>query len=187
MNILIVDNNTKHIDEIKSICEGNLVHVVKYYDNLGSVYQDYDLIILTGGTGLSIDKHEDDFVGEIDLIKNSNKPIIGICLGFELICHVFGCLMEKEEVRETGIIEINTLTADKIFLGKDKLKVLMAHKWHVKEVNPVLIPLARSEKGIDIVKHISRPIYGFQFHPEINEPANDGKKIFKECLKTIFN
>jgi GMP synthase-like glutamine amidotransferase len=186
MNILIVDNNTKHIDGIKRICEGNSINVAKYYDNLDNVYQDYDLIILTGGTGLSIDKHENDFVGEINLIKNSNKPIIGICLGFEVICHAFGCRMEREEEREKGIVGIDALTNDKILLGKDKLKVSMAHKWHVKEVNSVLIPLARSAKGIDIVKHINKPIYGFQFHPETNEPANDGEMIFKECLKNIF-
>ena len=63
----------------------------------------------------------------------------------------------------------------------------MGHKWHIKEVNSVLIPLAKSAKGIDIVKHVNKKIYGFQFHPEITEPKNDGEIIFKTCLDVINN
>lgn len=187
MNILIIDNNSKHIDEIKKLCEGNKVNVLKYSDNLDNVYFDYDLIILTGGTGLAIDKHENDLSSEINLIKNSTKPIIGICLGFEVICHAFGCKMEREDEREKGLVEIEAITEDRVLLGKKKLKVLMAHKWHVKEVSKDLIPLARSLKGIDIIKHVNKPIYGFQFHPEIIEPENDGPVIFKTCLDIIKN
>lgn len=187
MNILIIDNNSKHIDDIKNLCKGNSIDILKYYDDLNNIYENYDLIILTGGTGLPLDKHEKDLIGEINLVKNLNKPIIGICLGFEVICHTFGCKMEREDEREKGLVDIDVLISDKIFSRKDKLKVSMAHKWHVKEVASKLIPLARSLKGIDIVKHIDRPIYGFQFHPEITEPKNDGEMIFKNCLDMFKN
>jgi GMP synthase (glutamine-hydrolysing) len=184
MKILIIDNNSKHIEKIKELCKDNIVEVLKYSDDLVGMDRNYDLVILSGGTGLPINKKEKELMGEINLIKNSTKPIIGICLGFELICHAFDCKMIREEEREKGIVEINILN-DEYFLGKKKLKVLMAHKWHVREVGPEIIPLAQTSKGIDIIKHKSRPIYGFQFHPEIIEPENDGKFIFEEVFNLL--
>ncbi len=185
MKILIVDNNTKHIEDVKALCVSNEIHVMKWGEISPDTYTGFDLIILSGGSGMAIDKHEEDFLNEIELIKNSNRPIIGICLGFELICHTFGCKMEREEEREKGIVKIDVVKNDVIFEGKDKLNVMMMHKWHVRDVDSILEVLARSEKGIDIVKHFHKPIYGFQFHPEIIEPQNDGSKIFMNCLNNI--
>ncbi len=185
MKILLVDNNTKHIGDIKKLCTEHEV-IVKRWELLQSEdYKDFDLVILSGGSGMAIDEHEKDLAKEIKLIKNSDRPIIGICLGFELICHSFGSRMEREDEREKGIFEIETTEESPIFAGKKKLKVFMAHKWHVKEVGANLIVLAKSPKGIDVIKHKDKPIYGFQFHPEITDENNDGAEIFYICLKEI--
>jgi GMP synthase (glutamine-hydrolysing) len=183
MKILIIDNNSKHIEEIKNLCLGHAVSILKWSEISTDSYRPFDLIILSGGSGMSIDKHTADFKTEADLIRKSNKPIIGICLGFELICKTFGCRIEREEESERGLIEIQTMKDDQIFGEKSKFKVFMAHKWHVREVDPPLIPLARSEKGIDIVRHLEKQIYGFQFHPEVLDPENDGHLIFNSLIE----
>lgn len=185
MRILLVDNNTKHIEDIKKLCIDHQVTVKKWNEITSREYEDFALIILSGGTGMAIENHEQDLATEMELIRRSDKPIIGICLGFELICHVFGAKMEKEEERERGVIEIDVVEQNPIFNGKVKLKVFMAHKWHVRSVEPDLIVLAKTAKGVDVVKHKDRPIYGFQFHPELLDENNDGSRIFNNCLKTF--
>lgn len=185
---LIVNNNTKHIKAIKKLCSdlGYNSNVIKWDKLKPSDYKKFDLIILSGGTGMAIDKHEKDFKNEIELIKKSNKPIIGFCLGFELICYVFGCTMIRENQAEKGIVKIKAIKKHKIFANKKTFKVYMSHKWHVKKINSSnLIILAKSTKGIDIVKHKDRFIYGFQFHPEIVKPLNNGADIFNNCLELI--
>ena len=185
MRILLVDNNTKHIEDIKKLCSKYEVIVKRWNEITSREYEDFDLIVLSGGTGMAIENHEQDLATEMELIRRSDKPIIGVCLGFELICHVYGSKMEKEDVREKGIIEIDVLLPDPVFVGREKLRVYMAHKWHVKDVGPELTILASSHKGIDAVKHKTRPMYGFQFHPEILEEANNGAEVFNKCLDIL--
>src|SRR4051812_33374383 len=115
MKTLIIDNNTKHIDEIKKLCPGHTITVKRWNEAAPDDYSEFDLIILSGGSGMAINEHEQDLANEIALIKNSDKPIIGICLGFELICHAFGCKMEREEVIQKGIFEITPIAPNKIF------------------------------------------------------------------------
>ena len=49
----------------------------------------YDAFVLSGSSKYAILNHLDVYSSEIELIKKSNKPILGICLGFELICYTF--------------------------------------------------------------------------------------------------
>lgn len=185
MNILLIDNNTKHIEDIKNLCPDDVFTIRKWSEVTHADHNSFDLLILSGGSGMAINKHEEDFIPEIELIRNTTKPCIGICLGFELICHTFGSTMEREDEREKGLVTITTTENHPLFHGQNSFTVYMAHKWHTKEVSKDLVVLARSEKGIDIVKHATKNIYGFQFHPEILEPENDGATLFKNCIQLV--
>jgi putative intracellular protease/amidase len=57
----------------------------------------YDLIILSGGTNMTLLKNLPKLRKEITMIKRTSKPIIGICLGFQLIAFAFGSKLKKRE------------------------------------------------------------------------------------------
>src|SRR3989344_6989475 len=104
MKLLVVNNHSKHIKE--------LLHKLKKvksidFENLGNKdYNEYDAIILSGGSSLSVENHKKEYSKEIHLIKNCQKPILGICLGFELINFAFGEQLKKMEQKEKGVVSI---------------------------------------------------------------------------------
>jgi GMP synthase (glutamine-hydrolysing) len=107
------------------------------------------------------------------LIEN-NTPIIGMCFGHQLIADVLGApISVKESCAETGIAKIS-LTDD----GKndrllkdmdDTFPAVVGHKVSVMELPDGATLLASSD---DCEVHAFRykdNVYGFQFHPELNE------------------
>jgi len=98
-----------------------------------------------------------------------NVPILGICLGHQLIAKHFGGKVGRGEKAEYSLVEVEILKENDIFRGLPKrLKVWESHMDEVKELPEGFKLLARSETcPIEAMKHESLPIYGVQFHPEV--------------------
>lgn len=189
MKILVVDNGTKYRRQIQRLLNGNKIKVVRYNSiNLGLVNQ-YDLMVLSGGRPFPVVGNEKLYQKEINLIKNFQKPIIGICLGFELIAYAFGAHLEFFHQKEKGIIELEIVAPDPIFKNIPNVKVFENHRWVIKRLPDCLLELAHSKDGIEVFKHKKRLIYGFQFHPEMFVEKTCGDEIFKNVfnimLKTV--
>lgn len=182
MNILIVDNNTSYLDSLLKLVEKHKSSVIKWeyfkYHNLGN----YDFIILSGGHPNAIAYKHQLYEEEIKTILSSNIPLLGICLGFELIAYAFGGKLKELPQKEKGVLEIEVIKDDQVLKNIKKIEVYESHRWVAEDLPQELIPLAKSKDGIEIIKHITRFIYGFQFHPEIVEDKED-LKIFNNILE----
>lgn len=184
MNILIINNGTKHIKEIKNILSKYNLTTINRKD-LSTNYNNFDLIILSGSLTLPVINHKNEYEKELDIIKNSNIPIIGICLGFQLICYAFNENIELLKKRRKGLIRVHKIYDDVILNHINKhFYVFNSHRWGVKKLN-YLIPLARSKDGIEIVKHPFKKIYGLQFHPEVFNKKNKGYLILENIILNI--
>ena len=129
-------------------------------------------IILSPGPG----KPEDAGICE-DVVRSlgGKIPILGVCLGPQAICEVYGAVVTYAKRLMHGKQSECTVTNDKIFDGiKDsenrKLKVARYHSLAAKkETIPdclEVIAVSDDDGEIMAVKHKEYPIYGFQFHPE---------------------
>jgi len=145
----------------------------------------YDAVILTGGHSLAVADHDREYANELDLIKNGSRPVIGICLGFELIAHAFGAVLHRLEEKEKGIVKIQVVRPHPVLAGLSEIEAYESHRWAIKDVQRPLIELAASPDGCEIVMHESRPIFGFQFHPEMFPDRTTGEQIMKNCLKYL--
>lgn len=174
MKILLVDNNTKHKNALLEALAGHEVEVVFYNPLLKFNYQAKDLVILSGGGG---EGNEIDDLGpngdpwyknEMKFIRECNKPIVGICMGFEIICRAYGEKVEEMEEIIKGFKKL-VVTEDGIeLLPGQRLKQYEAHKWRVQKVSKNDFDiLAESETGIEMIKHRRKPIIATQFHPEV--------------------
>jgi GMP synthase-like glutamine amidotransferase len=56
----------------------------------------------------------------------------------------------------------------------------------VRQTSAELVALATSASNIQIIRHITRPIYGLQFHPEVRYGNNDGRRIFEAIMAEII-
>jgi len=174
MNILLVNNHTKHLKYLNKALAGHNVEVVMYQPGVQFNYRDKDLIVLSGGggEGLEIDDKVQSgklwYEDEMKFILKCDKPILGICMGFEVIARSFGSQVKQ---METGLLEgfhkISTTKRGKEVFDKDRLRQYEAHEWSVEYIDPEEFEvLAASHTGIEIIKHKKRPILATQFHPE---------------------
>ena len=182
MNALIIDNGSKHTDKINDLLPGWDVVTKRYDDESIHDVDDSTLVILSGGSHKSIIGNEADFANETQLIRDHRGPIIGICLGFEAIAHTYGEYLTRLESRIDGVQEINLATAGTLGLPA-AFTVYEAHRWAVRELNSgKLEPMASSDDGVEMLRHVERPVYGVQFHPEVLHD-NSGAEVFKALVK----
>jgi GMP synthase-like glutamine amidotransferase len=187
MKILIVDNGSKYLSKLQSLTSAHDVTTKKYTEIDVRAGNNYDLIILSGGHTFSVVGHEAEFEREINLIKNSTTPILGICLGFELIAYSYGATLIQLTDREKGVLHIEKITPDPIFGHLSDLQVFESHRWIVTDVGAQILPLAGSVDGIEIIKHKVKLIYGFQFHPEMFRDQTRGGELFANLIKIVQN
>src|SRR3989344_1042186 len=162
--VLIVNNGSKEpADLLQAFPNAEVVA----WSNLGSVeLSNYNLVVLSGSSGFPVQGNETKLAKELELIRLSPVPVVGICYGFELIVAAYGGTLKMLPDKENGIREEQIIDRDEVFEGVSALKVYEGHRWVAESVSEPLMVLARSEHGIEAVKHATRPIYGFQFHPE---------------------
>ena len=187
MKILIVDNETIRLDKLRELLSKNEVETILFSEINFEYSQNFDLIILSGGSNHSVIGNNDLYNKELELIKKSKKPIIGICLGFQLICYAFGAFLSRLETKEHGFIEIKTTLENDIFSNLLNPRVYESHKWVAKKEPKDFILLATSIDGVEAIKHKSKDIYGFQFHPEMFVNETSGDEILFSVINKIKN
>lgn len=108
----------------------------------------------------------------VDLIKAApdELPILGVCLGHQSIGQAFGgTVVQAKEIRHGKISEIRQ-TGGPLFAGlPDRYKVVRYHSLSVRpnDLPEALTPDAFTDDGeIMAFRHVSRPVFGVQFHPE---------------------
>ncbi len=141
-------------------------------------------IILSPGPG----KPADAGICEEVVRKLSGKiPILGICLGHQAICEVFGANVTYAKQLMHGKQSVVSLDTDsQIFLGMEpKQKVSRYHSLAAdKDTIPNCLKVtAVTEDGeVMAVEHREYPVYGLQFHPE-SVLTTGGEKMMANFLK----
>ena len=126
-----------------------------------------DAIVLSAGPGSAA--HARDIGIAAELLGSATVPILGVCLGHQIIAHQSGALVEPAEHPAHGIISAVRLDDDPLFRGLPRaIKVVRYHSLAVSAPLPsALRGIATADDGtIMALRHRSRPHWGVQFHPE---------------------
>ena len=114
-------------------------------------------------------------------------PILGVCLGHQGICEVYGCTISHAKQLMHGKQSVSAIDREcRIFQGlPEQIPVARYHSLSaVEEKLPDCLKItAKTEDGeIMAVRHKEYAVYGLQFHPEsIMTP--DGMTILKNFLE----
>ena len=177
MRILLIDNGSSLLKKLQQLIPGS--EITKVFDSVKlSDVNDYDLIVLSGGGHHNVIFEREKFLEEIRIIR-SGKPIIGICFGCELIANAFDGELEELPSEQKGIYKIEIL--DEV-LGPKTMQVYEGHKWYISKLPEGFEVLAISDRGPEIIKHKTLPIYGLQFHPENMVNETGGDELFLNLL-----
>jgi len=144
---------------------------------------DADGIVLSGGTpriGLNSEKMGKN--GEY--LERAQVPIMGICAGHQFMALFFGGKAAPSRVPEFGKTTIFVDREDELLDGVESpFQAWESHNDEVTELPPGFVALAHSDSCmIQIMRHEERPLFGIQFHPEV-EHTQFGERIFENFLK----
>lgn len=137
-------------------------------------------IVVMGGPMSANDSHLPYIVQEIDLLKHaieSDTPVLGICLGSQLLARAAGASIMRSPVRELGwypIVPSAEAADDPLFaaLPEEGMKVF---QWHGETFT---LPegaklLATAADVPNQAFRIGSSQYGLQFHIEVAAPVID--------------
>ncbi len=108
-------------------------------------------------------------------------PVLGICYGMQLACHLMGGKVDRADHREFGRANLNIKQADRIFAAvPDRTIVWMSHGDQVHDVGGLFEALATTPTCPNAAVRSTaegRRFYGVQFHPEVTHTPHGADLI----------
>ncbi|SDK86912.1 para-aminobenzoate synthetase component 2 [Maridesulfovibrio ferrireducens] len=158
MKILLIDNNDSFTNNLEHLLikeiKGAEVTVVAYSNEKSVELNSYDLLVISPGPG-----KPQDYPG-YEAVIDSGKPVLGICLGMQIINEHFG----GQTSRLSGCFHGRTENID--FNGQD-LAVARYHSLYCNVIAEGLEIVAANSQGVPMaIAHNQLPLLGYQFHPE---------------------
>ena len=105
-----------------------------------------------------------------DPAAGARIPVLGVCLGHQVIARVFGAAVERAPVPVHGKPERVEHDGGGVFAGVETpFEAARYHSLAVVEstLPPELVVSARSADDVIMgIRHVSLPVEGVQFHPE---------------------
>lgn len=121
-------------------------------------------------------------------------PVLGICYGLHTMAAQLGGQVEASDEKEFGYARVRLVKGCALTRdiedhvetdGVASLDVWMSHGDKVKELAPVFHPIAHtSSTPYAACEHKDLPIFGVQFHPEVEHTA-DGREILGQFVHHI--
>ena len=148
------------------------------WDALMAAYPDIDNIVLSPGPGSPDVAH--DFGLCLDAIKRADVPVLGVCLGHQGIAHAFGGQVIRAPTPMHGRLSAISHDGDGLFSGiPQQTDVVRYHSLIASDPLPNhLRATAWTTDGIIMgLQHLTKPLYGVQFHPESVATAC-GRQLF---------
>ena len=177
METLLVDNNdsfTYNLEHLLVRVTGDTPTVIPYDLLKKSQIDDYDWIVISPGpmTPADYPNYARIFQGPI--------PVLGICLGMQIINEQFG----GTTAPLVGCYHGRT---DEIDFQGIRHNVARYHSLYAASVGDNLEVIASNRDGVPMaIRHTRRPIIGYQFHPEsFLTPA--GEHFIEYALRDYTN
>jgi GMP synthase-like glutamine amidotransferase len=175
--LAVVNNGTHFLAEMRGALDRLVLEyevTSGYREITPAVLGSYSGVILTGG---EVHVYEPERLAEVALdeqVLATDIPVLGICLGHQLIAHHYGAEVTPlpHPVDQEEIVEL-VGGNDPLFVGlPSHILARVAHDDAVTTLPNPLVRLARSRRGEnEAIRHRSRPVYGLQFHPEASGEA----------------
>lgn len=182
-----IEGNGKHVaildfgiksNIIKSFVQrGCKVTLLPAYTSSEEILKlDPDLIFLSNGPG-----DPEDLLEPIKNIKDlvGKKPIVGICLGHQLLALALGGKTEKLKFGHRGCNHpVKDLEENKVHITSQN------HGYYVAKVpeDMEITHISLNDQTIEGMKHKKLPIFSVQFHPEACPGPHDSDYIFDKFI-----
>ncbi|HEY8892303.1 MAG TPA: carbamoyl phosphate synthase small subunit [Clostridium sp.] len=138
-----------------------------------------DLVFLSNGPG-----NPEDLQEVIEMVKEiiGKKPIVGICLGHQLLALALGGETKKLKFGHRGCNHpVKDIEENKVYITSQNHGYYVSRLPEDMEVTHVSV----NDGTIEGMKHKNLPIFSVQFHPEACPGPKDIEVIFDKFLSLI--
>jgi GMP synthase (glutamine-hydrolysing) len=139
---------------------------------------DADGLVLSGGPDM-------DDIGNCPAYLDLDIPVLGICLGMQLIATELGGRVESGEYGGYADVDVEILDDEDPLLGSlaPETRVWASHADEVVELPEGFERTARSDIcDVEAMSNTDRDLYGVQWHPEVAH-TEEGEAVFENFLQ----
>ncbi len=182
MRILLVDNEdsfTRNLEHLLAATVGRAPEVLPYARFQADLAAECDMLVISPGPG-----HPREYPAYAPLFADreqgeADTPVLGVCLGMQIINECFGGRTERLPGCVHGRAE------DIGFLDRRE-RVARYHSLHISRLGHGLEAFAATDNGMLMaLRHGSRPFLGYQFHPESFLTGN-GEVFIRHALRELL-
>ena len=168
---------------------GAQVISVRWDDVSAARFAKHDGVALSGSPDMmSDDSTFAKFKDEVDAIRDSRVPVLGVCFGHQMIARAFGARVVKAKAHVLRFVRTDPVARRGLFEGVSPHPMLLESRYEMVESLPEgFVSLASSETTpIAAMKHRKLPIYGVQSHPERFTKENpEGKAVCRNFVEML--
>lgn len=182
IRIIIVDCGVKN-NIIRCLLKRNVtvVRVPWDYDFLN---EDYDGVVISNGPG---DPQMCDLtVQNIKRLIQGDKPVLGICLGNQLLGMAAGAKTYKLKYGHRGhnqpVLKVGT---NRCYITSQNHGFALDHETLNNDWEPLFVNI--NDGTNEGVKHKNKPFLSTQFHPEASSGPRDTEFLFDEFVEMVRN
>ena len=143
-----------------------------------SLLDNFDALYVGGASEANVlEPHKYPFNKNcIELLRYAaeiSKPTFASCFGFQLAVLAFGgVILNKDKGYEMGTVKISLTDkakSDLVYQGiEDRFPAVSVHRQYASTIPEPLEMLAYTEQCIHSFKYKNKPLWAFQFHPEVD-------------------
>ena len=182
----IRDNHNVRIEEHQSFAnfskiEPHQIEILNVFETPSfkpNLIDNYDALYVGGASEANVlepDKYP--FVKNcIELLRYAaeiSKPTFASCFGFQLAVLAFGgIILNKDKDYEMGTVKISLTDkakSDLVYQGiEDRFPAVSVHRQYASTIPEPLETLAYTGQCVHSFKYKNKPLWAFQFHPEVD-------------------
>ncbi len=181
--ICIINCGTTWLEEIKkNLTELNCLYSVIDLDKIKGIdFQSFSGVVVSGAPILLTKVDLKNYIKTFTFIKNVNNPILGICLGHQVIGLLYGSEINKLDKTINKKEHIEIVKKDALFSDVENRPLFQEEHSEYITLPAGFILLAKSNScENEAMKHKKKNIYGVQFHPEVS--GKNGRTILKNFV-----
>jgi GMP synthase (glutamine-hydrolysing) len=184
VRVFVVDNGGQWTHRIWRVLRelGCETKIISNTTAVGEI--DADGLVLSGGAPRIA--WESPRLGNCtDYLREFGGPVLGICIGLQLMALECGGRAGPSTVPEFGLAKIRVVVEDDLFRGLPReLLVWESHNDEVKEAPGFEVLAVSDNCSVQALKHLRNPWYGVQFHPEVNNTEH-GEDILRNFVDVV--
>lgn len=181
-NIAVIDFGVKN--SILSFLRSNNCNLKVFSANSEFDISEFDGVVLSNGPGDP--KAVTYAIDYAKKLAERDIPLMGICLGCQILALALGAKTKKMKFGHHGINHpVKDLDTKKVLITSQNHGFVVELAGGKNYLRPTHVSLF--DHSLQGFRHVEKPIFGFQGHPESGPGPEDGREIFKPFLESIHS